>query len=186
MTMRALPLSWQATAMDSAVLWLQGFASADERFLSARISPPLDSLRTSVVLPRKQLSDPGGCKQNDQAEQSSPQRIVNKRLADTETLAVNRHTNQPVIDPSEVRYGGMLELRVAVRAEHEQVSRVMSDVGVKVVHLKIRLTVRFLEGEGAELTPPIMQLAKENANSRRYSLVTFCGARTYLWTWPAD
>jgi hypothetical protein len=72
---------------------------------------------------------------------------MNEWLTDTETLAVDRNPDQPVINPFEVRYRGMLELRVAVRAEHEQVSRVMSDLRFKVVHLKIWLAVPFLEGE---------------------------------------
>ncbi len=59
---------------------------------------------------------------------------MNERLTDTETFAVDRYTDQPVTNPSEVRDHGMLQLRVAVRAEHEQVSRVMSDLRVKVVH----------------------------------------------------
>ncbi len=79
----------------------------------------------------------------------------------------------------------MLQLRMAVRAEQEQIGRVVPDLRVKVVHLKIRLTVRFLEGEGAELTPPIVQFAKENANCRWYALVAFSSAGMYFGTWPA-
>jgi hypothetical protein len=109
---------------------------------------------------------------------------MNKRLTYTETFAVDRHADQPVINPSEVRYRGMLELRVAVRADHEQISGVMSDLRVKVVHLKIWLTVPFLEGERAELTLPKMEFAKENANCRRYPLVAFSKAGTYLRAWP--
>lgn len=72
---------------------------------------------------------------------------MGKRLPDGDALPIDCDTYQPDANPLEIRDCGVLRLSVAVWAENEQVGRVMSDLGVKVVHLKIRLAIRFLEGE---------------------------------------
>ena len=55
----------------------------------------------------------------------------------------------------------------------------MANFRVEMVCFKARLPVPLLEGERAKLTFPIVQLPKQDADSRRYTLVALGRARNY-------
>ena len=55
----------------------------------------------------------------------------------------------------------------------------MANFWVEMVYFKVRLPVPLLEGEGAKLTSPIVQLSKQDSGSRRYTLVALCRAGNY-------
>ena len=57
----------------------------------------------------------------------------------------------------------------------------MTNFRVKMVYFEVRLSVPLLEGESAKLTSPIVQLSKQDASSRRHTLVALGRTRNYLW-----
>ncbi len=110
---------------------------------------------------------------------------MRKRLPNSHALAIYHYGHQPVTSPFKIGYGRMLELGVAVWAEHKQVGWVMADIGVKMVYFKVRFPVLFFESERTKLTLSVMHFAKQNPDSRRYTLVAFDYSRTYPRTWLA-
>jgi hypothetical protein len=56
-----------------------------------------------------------GCgNRNDEAQQGSSDGVMGKWLPNRNALAVDRHTNQPVIGPPEITHGGVFKLSVTV------------------------------------------------------------------------
>src|SRR5437879_1062715 len=107
---------------------------------------------------------------------------MRERLADRYSFTVDCHTNKPIACPPEIGYCRMLKLSVAIWTNHEQVIRVMANLRIKVMYLKVWLTVSFLESEGANLTLAIMQLSKQDADARGYALVPLGRIEKYAWT----
>jgi hypothetical protein len=72
---------------------------------------------------------------------------MRKRLPNGHAFAIDRHANQPVPSPLEIRHCRMLELSMAVWTQDEQVTWMMSDFWVKMMYFKVRFAVAFFEGE---------------------------------------
>ncbi len=49
-----------------------------------------------------------------QGQQASPNRIVSKRLPNSDTFSIDRQPNEPAIGPFEIGYNRMLQLSVTV------------------------------------------------------------------------
>ena len=82
-------------------------------------------------------------KQQCQARPSD--RVMGERLPDPEAPAVSGYSNEPVPSPLKVGYLGVLELGVTVGTQYQQVSRVVAQVRVKVVHFKVGFAVPLLK-----------------------------------------
>ena len=96
-------------------------------------------------------------------------------------FAVDSHSDQPRAGPAEVGYCGVLELGVTVRAYDQQVSWVMADARVEMMHLKVRFAISFLKGEGAKLTLSVVEFAQKYPDPRRNDLAAARCAREYGW-----
>jgi len=106
---------------------------------------------------------------------------MRKRLPNDRALAIDRNGNQPVPCPLEVRYSSVLELSVTIWTEDEQVGWVMTDLWVKMMYFKVRLTIAFFECKRAQLALSIVQFSKQNANPRGHPLVALSRTRRYPW-----
>jgi len=73
----------------------------------------------------------------------------------------------------------MLELSVAIGANHEEVIWVVAHPWIKMMYLKVRFAVSLVEGEGAKLTFAIVQFSKQDADARRYALVALGGIQKH-------
>ncbi|HLJ13862.1 MAG TPA: hypothetical protein VKV15_05150 [Bryobacteraceae bacterium] len=118
---------------------------------------------------------------NTQGQQASPNRIVSKRLPNGEVFTIDRQADEPAIGPFKISYDRMLQLSVTVWTDNQQVTRMMANLRVKMVYFKVRLSIPLLEGERAKLTSPIVQLSKQDASSRRYTLVALGRTGNYPW-----
>ena len=107
-----------------------------------------------------------GRNHNAQTQQGPPYRVMSERLPNRETLAIDRHADQPVPGPPEVGYRGMFELGVAVRAQDEEITWVEAHLWVEMMYFEIRLAVPLFESERTELTSPVVEFSEQNANSR--------------------
>ena len=103
-------------------------------------------------------------------------------MPNSDSLTIDHHSNQPVARPLEIGYCRVLELSVTVRTEDQQVTWVMADFWVKMMDLKVRVAVPFLERERAKLTPPFMRFSKQNANSGGCTLVALSNTWKYSWS----
>ena len=70
-----------------------------------------------------------------------------KRLPDSYALGIDRHANQPVTGPLEMGYDRVLELRVTVWTDDQQVSGVMAHLWVKMVYFKVRFAIPLFKSE---------------------------------------
>src|SRR5580704_3367828 len=75
----------------------------------------------------------------------------------------------------------MLELSMAIWADNEQVIRVVTDLWIKMVNFKVRLTVALLKGKGTELTLPLMQFSKQDPDSGRHTLMALDRPQEHAW-----
>jgi hypothetical protein len=107
---------------------------------------------------------------------------MSERLPYRYSFTIDRHTNKPITGPTEIGYCRMLKLSVAIRTNHQQVIGVMADPWIEMVYLKVWFAVSFFESEGANLTPAIMQLSKQDADARGYALVALGSIEKYAWT----
>jgi len=66
----------------------------------------------------------------------------------------------------------MFELRVAVRTDDEQISRMVADGWFQMVNLKIGLPIPFLESKGTQLAFSLVQFPKQDPDGRRNGLMS--------------